>query len=102
MKKLKTFSEILKILKNNEKNLKKKHGFKSIGIFGSYLNGNAKEDSDLDVLVEFEEDVKIGLIKYIDIEEDLSKLFDIKVDLVEKAALKPKIGEHILKEVVYP
>ncbi|MDR3290577.1 MAG: nucleotidyltransferase family protein [Methanobrevibacter sp.] len=102
MKKLKTITEILNILKNNEKYLKKKHRFKSIGVFGSYLNGNVREDSDLDILIEFQKDAKIGLIKYINIEEELSKLFGIEVDLVEKSALKPKIGEHVLKEIVYP
>ncbi|KZX11158.1 nucleotidyltransferase family protein [Methanobrevibacter curvatus] len=102
MKKLKTISEILQILKNNEKELKKKYGFKAIGIFGSYLNGNVRMDSDLDILVEFQKDANVGIIKYINIEENLTKLFGIEVDLVEKSALKPKIGKHILKEVVYP
>lgn len=38
----------------------------------------------------------------MEIENNLSDLFGIKVDLVEKPALKPRIGKHILKEVVYP
>jgi predicted nucleotidyltransferase len=59
-------------------------------------------DSDLDILVEFQKDANVGIIKYINIEENLTKLFGIEVDLVEKSALKPKIGKHILKEVVYP
>jgi hypothetical protein len=102
MKSLKTFTEIKDILKENEKELKMRYGIKNIGIFGSYLKGEADRDSDLDILVEFEQDVDIGLLKFVEIENDLSDLFGIKVDLVEKPALKPRIGKHILKEVVYP
>ncbi len=75
---------------------------KSKSIFGSYLRGEAGEDSDLDTLIEFEQNIDIGLLKFVEIENYLSDLLDIKVDLVEKSALKPKIGKHILKEVVYP
>jgi len=58
--------------------------------------------SDLDILVEFEHDVDMGLLKFVGMENYLSDLLGVKVDLVEKSALKPRIGKHILKEVVYP
>lgn len=102
MNNVKTFTEIKNLLKENEKELKRRYGIKSIGIFGSYLKGEANPDSDLDLLVEFEKDIDMGLLKFVEIENDLSDLFDVKVDLVEKPALKPRIGKHILKEVVYP
>lgn len=102
MENVKTFAEVMDILKENEKEIKKRYGIKNIGIFGSYLKGNATSASDLDILVEFEPDVEMGLLKFVDIENDLSDIFGIKVDLVEKPVLKPKIGKHILKEVVYP
>ena len=54
--------------------------------------------SDVDILVEFEEIP--SLFKFIEIENYLSNILGIKVDLVEKKSLKPRIGEHILKEVV--
>jgi predicted nucleotidyltransferase len=102
MKHKKTLTEILDILKKHEKELKKRYGIKKMGVFGSYLRGETKEESDFDILVEFEEDANIGLLKFVEIENHLSDLLGVKVDLVEKSALKPRIGKHILKEVIYP
>ena len=50
------------------------------------------------MLVEFEE--PIGLFEFMDLEMYLSRLLGVKVDLVSKKALKPHIGQHILKEVI--
>jgi hypothetical protein len=91
--------EIKKILKEKKDYLKIKYGVKEIGIFDSYVKGEEKEKSDIDILVEFEK--PIGLIKFIELENYLTDLFGIKVDLGMKSALKPKIGEHISKEVIY-
>jgi len=102
MKSMKTLAGITDILKKHEKELKERYGIKKIGIFGSYLRAEAKKESDLDILIEFEQDVDIGLLKFVEIENYLSDLLGIRVDLVEKSALKPRIGKHILKEVVYP
>lgn len=78
--------------------IRKRYNVKSIGIFGSYVRGEADKDSDLDILVEFEE--PIGLLKFIELENYLSYSTGVKVDLVSRKALKPMIGSHILKEVV--
>ncbi len=90
---------ITSILKEYKEELKEKYGVKEIGIFGSYVREEDKEKSDLDILVEFEEDAKIGLLKFVNMENYLSELTGVKVDLVEKSALKPRIGKHILEEV---
>jgi hypothetical protein len=50
--------------------------------------------------VEFEEDAKIGLLKFVNLENYLSDLIGFKVDLVEKSALKTRIGKNILREVI--
>ena len=71
---------------------------KTIGVFGSYVRGEQKRESDIDVLVEFEEPV--GLFEFMDLEAYLTGLLDVKVDLVSKKALKPHIGQHILEEVI--
>lgn len=91
---------IISILKEHKAELKEKYGVKEIGIFGSYVRGKYKEKSDLDILVEFEEDAKIGLLKFVNLENYLSDLIGVKVDLVEKSALKPRIGKTILREVI--
>ena len=91
---------IINILKEHKEELRGKYGVKEMGVFGSYVRGKYKEKSDLDILVEFEEEAKIGLLKFVNMENYLSELIGVKVDLVEKSALKPRIGKHILKEVV--
>ncbi|UCE39129.1 MAG: nucleotidyltransferase family protein [Thermoplasmata archaeon] len=97
---MKTLEEIKKMLKEHEKILKMKYKTKKIGIFGSYVRDEEKErKSDLDILVEFDDG--ITLLKFIEMENYLSDLLGIKVDLVMKKALKPRIGENILKEVLY-
>lgn len=97
----KSLDEIKVILKKHIKELKRKYRVKEIGIFGSYLRGEAKEKSDLDILVEFNPDAKISLLEFVELENYLSDLLGVKVDLVEKSALKPRIGKHILREVAY-
>ncbi|WP_456365837.1 nucleotidyltransferase family protein [Thermococcus sp.] len=72
---------------------------REIGVFGSYVRGEATERSDVDILVDFYE--VPSLLKFIELEEYLEKLLGIKVDLVMKSALKPKIGEHVGREVIY-
>ena len=79
--------------------LSKKFKVKTIGIFGSYAKGEQKRGSDVDALVEFEEPV--GLFEFMRLENYLSDLLGVKIDLVSKKALKPHIGENIKKEVVY-
>ncbi|MEM2108024.1 MAG: nucleotidyltransferase family protein [Candidatus Bathyarchaeia archaeon] len=80
--------------------LKKRFKVKSIGVFGSYVRGEQKQGSDVDVLVEFEDDAEIGFFRFLELEEFLSQLLGVKVDLVSKDALKPYIGARILQEVV--
>ena len=89
----KSLDEIKNILKKHEKELKEKYGIKEFGIFGSYLRGEAKEES-LDILVEFEHDAKIGLLDFVELENYLSDLLGVKVDLVEKFALKLRISKR--------
>ena len=80
--------------------LREKFKVKSIGIFCSYVRGEEKRGSDLDVLVEFDESAELSLLDFIRLENYLSEELGVKVDLVEKSVLKPRIGKHILEEVV--
>lgn len=73
---------------------------KSIGIFGSYIRGEEKKESDLDILVEFEESADLSLLGFVRLENRLSEELGVKVDLVEKGTLKPRIGKRVLEEVV--
>jgi uncharacterized protein len=96
---LPSFENIKPILKANIDLLREKYSLKTIGVFGSYVRGEQKRDSDLDLLVEFER--PIGLFKFLEMEEYLSDLLKVKVDLVSKKALKPRIGRRILEETIF-
>jgi len=76
-----------------------KYNIESLGIFGSYVRSDETKDSDLDLLVNFTK--KPGLLKYIELENYLTDMLQIKVDLVMRSALKPQISKQILEEVVY-
>ncbi|RKZ25663.1 nucleotidyltransferase [bacterium] len=96
-----SLEEIKKILKDILPEIREKYGVKKIGVFGSYVKGEETPESDLDILIEFEEHARISLIDFVELEQYLSEILGIKVDLVEKTALKPRIGRRILEEVVY-
>jgi predicted nucleotidyltransferase len=96
---MKTLIEIQQILHQKKPILVEKYGVKELGVFGSYVHGKQKNASDLDVLVELKRPIRIDLIAFIEMENYLSDLLGIKVDLVMKEDLKPRIGKHILSEV---
>ena len=94
-----TLEKIERVLIKQKKEIKKKFKVKNIGIFGSYIRGEQNKKSDIDILVEFDEPIDFFL--FLELEEKLSQILDLKVDLIMKKALKPGIGKYILKEVVY-
>lgn len=96
---MKKVDEIKRKLTQCKPELKNGFQVKEIGIFGSYIRNEQKKNSDLDILVEFEESP--GLFKFLELENYLKSILKVKVDLVMRSALKPRIGKHILDEVVY-
>ncbi|WP_107666373.1 nucleotidyltransferase family protein [Cyanothece sp. BG0011] len=93
------FHQILDILTSYLENLKLKYQVKSLGVFGSFVRGEATDNSDLDLLVEFQGDVTFD--NYMDLKFLLEDLFKRKIDLVIKEDIKPQIRERILEETVY-
>ena len=91
--------DIKRTLSEHKAELQRKFKVMNIGVFGSYVRGEQKRASDVDVLVEFEEPV--GLFEFMALENYLSDLLGVKVDLVSRKALKPHIGANILQEVIY-
>ncbi|HOH37241.1 MAG TPA: nucleotidyltransferase domain-containing protein [Spirochaetota bacterium] len=92
--------EIMNVL-HSEKERLNSLGVKSIGLFGSYLRGEADENSDIDILIDLSDDSNMTLFSLIELEQSLSFKFNKKVDLVIRRDLKRAIGEKILSEVVY-
>ncbi|MCD4695621.1 MAG: nucleotidyltransferase family protein [Bacteroidales bacterium] len=93
-----TKNEILIKLQELKPNLYKDYSVKEIGLFGSFADDSSNEESDIDILVELEK--PIGW-KFFSLEIYLEKIFNRKIDLVTKKALKEQISEDILKQVKY-
>jgi hypothetical protein len=96
---MRTFEEVKELLQKNKPKFREQYGLKDIGIFGSYVRGEQVADSDIDILVELEK--PIGFVKFIRLENALSQLLGVRVEIVTKKALKPHIGKRILEEVRY-
>ena len=91
--------EIKKILEGHKQELQDRYRIKALGIFGSYVRNEQKRGSDIDILVEYSE--VPDLLAFIELQNHLSEILQMKVDLVMKSALKPNIGKRILKEAIY-
>ena len=94
---MKTLDEIKNIVRQNYKYLRSEYNVLSIDVFGSYAKNLQSKDSDLDLLVTFSKTP--SLLTYIALENYLSKILDLKVDLVMKKSLKPHLKDIILNEV---
>jgi uncharacterized protein len=94
-----TLDDVLRTLRVHLPELREHYGVRTLGVFGSYVRGEQRPQSDLDLLVEFDA-CPLTLIHVIALEQHLSDLLGVKVDLVEKKILKSAIGRHILQEVV--
>jgi predicted nucleotidyltransferase len=96
-----TLEEVKKILKKHKAEVSRKYRVNEIGIFGSFVRGEQKNRSDIDILVEFEPRNIPGLLKLIEMEMYLEKLLRKKVDVVIKSGIRSELKKGILKEVVY-
>jgi len=75
-------------------------GVRKIGLFGSYVRDAQGPESDIDLLVDFDDD-KLNYDNYINLAYYLEDELDTKVDLITVGGLSPHIGPNILKEVEY-
>jgi predicted nucleotidyltransferase len=91
----------LVILSASMDELREKFGVESIAVFGSTARNEARSDSDVDVLVEFDPEAKVGLFKFIRLQWQLEELLENKVDLVTRGGLFPQLRDIILEEAVY-
>ena len=75
-------------------------GIKSLSLFGSVARNEALANSDVDLLVEFQEGKRMGLLELVGIQQRLEGLLGREVDLVMPKQLRPRLRDRILKEVV--
>jgi predicted nucleotidyltransferase len=92
----KDLKKISAILKRELPKLKSEFNVATLEIFGSFVRNEQKPDSDLDILVTFS--IVPNLFQFVELENYLSDLFGLKVDLVMRSTLKPNIGKRIISE----
>jgi hypothetical protein len=95
---MRSLQEVKSILSLHKKDLFNDYPIKSLAIFGSFSRQENNENSDLDILVEFND--KIG-IRFIDLAEELEKLIGFRVDLVSKKGIKKKYLKTIDSDLIY-
>ncbi len=99
---MKTLSEIKEILRKHKKELKERYRVKSIAIFGSYARGEQTEKSDIDIMVEFDENNYPSFSEYLELIEYLEKILGLKVDLITKNSIhNPYVKKSIEEDLIY-
>lgn len=93
-----SLDEISEVLGNLKLEARQRFKAEIKGIFGSYVRGEQKEGSDLDVLVEFDEGA--NLLHFVGLAEFLEEKLHLRVDVVPESALREEIKEPILREKV--
>ena len=94
-----TKENILKTLNRLKNEIATNYKVKKIGLFGSYVKHKQDDSSDIDILVDFEDDA--DLIHFIGLSRYLEEIFKAKVDVVSKSSLKEELKQNILQEVIY-
>jgi predicted nucleotidyltransferase len=97
---MKSLTEIKKTLREQSPYLAEVYGARIVGVFGSYVRQEQRPDSDLDLLIELDRPPKISLIGLVELEDHLSQILGVKVDLAIRSNLKKRIGMRIQQEVI--
>lgn len=92
--------DVFQVLRSST-DLKSDYSVRSLRVFGSVVRGEADPDSDIDILVEFEPQARIGLFEFARLQRRLSELLGRPVDLVTPDALHTALRQRILSEAVY-
>lgn len=93
---VKTKEDVFALLRENGERLRR-FGVGRLSVFGSFVRGEPKRDSDVDILVEFEPDQE-SFDNFLGLAEFLEELFGRKVDLLTPESLNPRFGHYILEE----
>lgn len=87
----------INIPENELADLCRRYHVRELALFGSVLRDDFRDDSDIDILVEFEPGAPIGLIEYIRLQNELTELLRRPVDLVEKPGLKRFLRDSVIE-----
>ncbi|HVT18637.1 MAG TPA: nucleotidyltransferase family protein [Thermoanaerobaculia bacterium] len=89
--------EILKMLRDQHRILKGSYPIRRLALFGSWARGEAREDSDVDVLVEVDPSIGLG---FVELGDKLEQALGRRVDLVSRRAIKPSLWKRIEPELI--
>jgi len=98
---MKTKDQILTFLSQNKALLREKYHIVKIGLFGSYARGEQNSNSDIDLLVEFEENTPDLFDLKFQIKDFFRTQLGIEIDICREKYIKPRIKKSILKETLY-
>ncbi len=90
--------DVLSILQKERQELVDRYNISALCVFGSVARDDARQDSDVDILVEFSRPV--GLFQFIELQQRLEALLGSKVDLGTPRSLRPRIKERVLQEAI--
>ena len=89
--------QIVSVLRRQKDQLRRRYPIHRLSLFGSWARGEAREDSDVDILVEVEP--SIGL-RFVELGDELEQLLGRPVDLVSRRAIKPNMWQQIEPELI--
>jgi predicted nucleotidyltransferase len=98
---MKTRDQILAFLSQNKKLFRDKFHIIRIGLFGSYARGDQNVNSDIDLLVEFEENTQDLYGLKLQLKDFFRNKLGIEIDICREKYIKPRIKKSILKETIY-
>jgi hypothetical protein len=96
----KEFAKIKQKIALNKEYLQKTYGVEEIGVFGSFARGDNDRNSDVDISIELNRKVPVGLLGFARMRFYLEDLLGRKVDLVIKSGIKPLIKDRILSQLI--
>jgi uncharacterized protein len=85
-------------LRQAKVNLSEKYNINSIGLFGSIVRPDFRPESDIDIVVDFNQPIGI---EFVDLADELERLLDRKVDLVSKTGIRPQYYRAIESDILY-
>ena len=98
---MKSRDQILAFLKQNKIMFRDRYHIIRIGLFGSYARGDQNVNSDIDLLVEFEDNTQDLYDLKLQLKDFFQKSLGIEIDICREKYIKPRIKKSILKETVY-